>query len=144
MFQAAEMPASKANLSSPATQSCRFAAAGYVVPYLKFHRVTGKVSVGHDGHMMFDPLAEVIDHILVFHPFDIDILQEKQVVQDILTCLTWMQTLLKKKLKIDLINIIITIIIILGFTLVTAIQALVWLWGVQQCSVANHLAKSPV
>lgn len=88
MFQAAEMPASKANLSSPATQSCRFAAAGYVVPYLKFHRVTGKVSVGHDGHMMFDPLAEVIDHILVFHPFDIDLLQEKQVVQDILTCLT--------------------------------------------------------
>lgn len=32
---------------------------------------------------MFDPLTEVIDHILVVHPFNTDILQEKEVIQDL-------------------------------------------------------------
>lgn len=54
-----------------------------MVFYLKFHRVAGKVSVRHDRHIVFDPLAEVIDHILVFHPFNIDILHKKsEVIQD--------------------------------------------------------------
>lgn len=45
-----------------------------MVRYLEFHRVVGEWSIWHYGHIVFDPLAEVFDHVLVLHPFDIHIL----------------------------------------------------------------------
>lgn len=46
--------------------------------YLEFNRVVGEWSVWHYGHVVFDPLAEVFDHVLVLHPFDIHILFRKK------------------------------------------------------------------
>ena len=42
---------------------------------LEFYRIIRKRSLRHSGHVVSDPLDEVVDHILVFNPLDFDILQ---------------------------------------------------------------------
>lgn len=62
------------------------------MPYLEFYRVIGEWSTWHYGHIVFDPLAEVFDHVLVLHPFDINVLfKRRRIIRNkgFLNLLTW-------------------------------------------------------
>ena len=45
--------------------------------YLEFHWVVRERSVWHHCHIVFEPLAQVIHHVLVLYPFYINILSRK-------------------------------------------------------------------
>ena len=42
--------------------------------YLEFHRVIGEGPVCHHCDVVFDPLAQVLERVLVLHPLDIYVL----------------------------------------------------------------------
>lgn len=44
---------------------------------LQFYGIIGKCSLRHYGHMVSNPLDEVVHHILVFNPFDFNILEQE-------------------------------------------------------------------